>query len=110
MFSTVNVTVGAVLSVLLVSPMLPDFKELRGFGDLSQPLVFVILIILITANIHAATDALAEARAWAKGSRERRGFVISFICSVVIFGIMQVCVLAAYTFNSLRIKNILKEG
>ena len=84
MFATVNVTIGAVLSVILAST--PVFS-IHKPADLLQPLIFVTLIVLITGNIHATTDSL------------HNRLYSFFVVSILLFCFIQVFLLLSYSME-----------
>lgn len=91
MFATVNVTVGAVLSVVIA--LSPAFAP-QSPADLGQPLVFIVLILLVTGNVHGATDALTEARLHPS---DKNTYHVYFLLSLLMFVFIEIMVILSYT-------------
>jgi preprotein translocase subunit SecG len=92
MFATVNVTVGAFLGIVLA--LSPAFS-VQSPADLGQPLVFVVLILLITGNIHGATDSLGEAQDATFGDKSK--YYVYFVISILMFVFIQMMIILCYT-------------
>lgn len=93
MFDTVNVTVGAILGIVLADS--PAFKLNNPKNGVAQLLIFVVLIVLITVNIYAATDSLGRWMSAAPRSDKRKTYCHYFIFAVVMFLIIQSLIISS---------------
>jgi hypothetical protein len=84
MLSTMNVMIGAILSVVVA--LSPVFS-IHGPADLAQVFVFIGALLLLTANIHAATYAI------------RLRWYVFLLTAIIIFLFMEATFLIHYTLG-----------
>ena len=85
MLITMNVTIGALLSVVLA--LSPVFTEIHQPRDLMKPLIFVLSILFMTGNIHGTTSSFY-----------RRQYAFMF-ASILMFVVIEFSFIGYYTLS-----------